>query len=355
MKAAVKNVIAILLVPQVLVVKWLAQHPDWVETYYSEGIYPKIAEVLRLFFGWMPFSFGDLLYLSLGILALRYVYKHWSSIRRKPLFFFRDVFMVFSLIYFVFHLFWGMNYHRLPLTTKLDISADYNQQELLDFTEHLITEANRYHLEITNDSLMPVNLDQSKRDIFDGSLKGYEALQKQYPFFEYTRPSVKKSLFNLPLTYMGYGGYLNPFTNEAQVNAKMPSFRLMTISAHEIGHQLGYSAEDATNFIGFLASKSNPDIHYRYGACHHALAYCLSGIYLSDEEEFERLYQKLNPGIRKNYQQLQDFWAKYENPTEPIFKSIFNTFLKANNQQQGIQSYNYVVGLLIGYHKKHGF
>ncbi|WP_343485831.1 DUF3810 domain-containing protein [Allomuricauda sp. d1] len=355
MKAKLKNGIAISLLPQIILVKWLAGHPDWVEKYYSEGIYPPIAKSLRLLFGWIPFSVGDLLYLTLGILATRYIYKNFQSIRRKPLFLLRDVVMVFSIIYFVFHLFWGMNYHRLPLTDKLKISAEYEQEELIAFTEHLISEANRYHIQITQDSLAPVNLTQSTRKIFDGSRNGYTALEEKYPFFTYKRPSVKKSLFSLPLTYMGYGGYLNPFTNEAQVNSKIPSFRLMTISAHEIGHQLGYSAEDATNFIGFLASKSNPDINYRYGSCHHALAYCLSDVFSRDEAQFERLYEKLNPGIQENYQQLRDFWAKYENPTEPVFKSIFNTFLKANNQQQGIESYNYVVGLLIGYHQKYGF
>ncbi|MDO1498956.1 DUF3810 family protein [Winogradskyella maritima] len=36
-----------------------------------------------------------------------------------------------------------------------------------------------------------------------------------------------------------------------------------------------------------------------------------------------------------------------------MFKSVFNTFLKANNQAQGIKSYNAVVALLIAYHKEH--
>ena len=34
--------------------------------------------------------------------------------------------------------------------------------------------------------------------------------------------ALKKSLLSLPLSYMGYSGYLNPFTLESQANAKMP-------------------------------------------------------------------------------------------------------------------------------------
>lgn len=355
MRAKAKNIIAISLLPQIILIKLLALRPDWVEHFYSEGIYPLIAKSLRFLLGWIPFSFGDVLYFVLGVLALRYLYKNWKSIRKKPLFFVRDMVMVFSIIYFVFNLFWGLNYYRLPLTEKFKISAEYGQNELIKFTEQLVEKTNQYQMAITGDSLQPVALQKPQSEIFDDSKKGYDEIKNSYPNFRYQYPSVKKSLFSLPLTYMGYGGYLNPFTNEAQVNYKIPAFRLTTISSHEIGHQVGYSAEDATNFIGFLAAKNNPDPYFKYGACSHAMGYCLSDLSYRNRGEFERIYKKLNPGVRANYQELRDFWDEYENPTEPIFKAIFNAFLKANSQEQGIESYNYVVGLLIGYDNKYGF
>ena len=154
---------------------------------------------------------------------------------------------------------------------------------------------------------------------------------------------------------MGYGGYLNPFTNEAQVNYVVPVLRLPTISGHEVGHQVGYSSESATNFIGFLITANNQDPYFRYAARNHALAYCLSELRQVDSEAFDILYKNLNEGVKKNYDELQRFWTKYENPTEPVFKAIFNSFLKANNQEEGIQSYNRVVGLLIGYDRRYGF
>ena len=50
---------------------------------------------------------------------------------------------------------------------------------------------------------------------------------------------------------MGYAGYLNPFTLEAQVNMLgcQKSTYPITI-AHEMAHQLGYAAENEANFIG---------------------------------------------------------------------------------------------------------
>ena len=135
----------------------------------------------------------------------------------------------------------------------------------------------------------------------------------------------------------------------------MPAYRLPTVSGHEVGHQLGYSAEDATNLIGFLVTKENDDIYFKYAAYSHALGYCLSDLSRKDEEKFNELIEKLNPGVKKNFKAVSEFWEYYENPLEPMFKSAFNTFLKANNQEEGIKSYNSVVGLVIGYHEKYGF
>ena len=41
---------------------------------------------------------------------------------------------------------------------------------------------------------------------------------------------------------------------------------------------------------------------------------------------------------------------KYKNPFEPYFKDFYGMFLKANNQKQGIRSYNMVVNLLVNYY-----
>jgi hypothetical protein len=152
---------------------------------------------------------------------------------------------------------------------------------------------------------------------------------------------------------MGYGGYLNPFTNEAQVNSLTPPFRLSVISGHEVGHQIGYSAENETNLIGYLVTVHNEDIYFKYAAYAYALSYCLSDMKQNDEQLFETLLPKINTGVKKNYAELNTFWVQYENFTEPIFKAIFNSFLKVNNQTDGIKSYSKVVLLLVSYHQKY--
>ncbi len=353
MRQKVKTVILIALPIQILLVQWIAGYPNVVEDYYSNGIYPIISRVLRTLFGWLPFSFGDILYTAATILAIRYVYKHWKKIISKPLYFLKDIIVVFSIVFFAFHFLWGMNYHRQPITWKLNIEREYSDDELLDFTQYLVEKTNLYQQQITCDTISPVHLTNSRKEVFAQTKTAYEFLGNMYPAFEYKSQSLKSSIYSIPLTYMGYGGYLNPFTNEAQVNGVTPRFRLPVVSGHEVGHQLGYSAEDATNFIGTLVTLQSNDPYFKYSAYHHALGYCLSDLFYKDEAAYEAILPTLHVGVKKNFQELREFWEKYENPLEPVFKSVFNTFLKANNQKEGIKSYNSMVGLMINYRKAH--
>lgn len=353
MKMNLKTGIALSLLPQIILVKWLGSHTDWIETYYSNGIYPFVSNTFRVLFGWIPFSVGDLLYTALIILAIGYLYKNGRSLLNNKLRFLRDITMVASIAYFTFHFMWGFNYYREPIVKKLQLKETKDYQELVDFTRQLIKKTNEIQVTIINDSTKRIDIPYSQKEQFNMTLVGYEQLTEKHPFLAYKRPSIKTSLFSKALTYMGYAGYLNPFTNEAQVNGLLPSFRFPVVTGHEIGHQLGYSAENETNFIGYLVTANNEDMYFKYAAYSYALGYCLNDVRRGDSVVFDALLSKLNGGVKLNFQEMSAFWNQYENPLEPVFKSIFNSFLKANNQAQGIQSYNAVVSLLIAYHKQY--
>jgi hypothetical protein len=48
---------------------------------------------------------------------------------------------------------------------------------------------------------------------------------------------------------------------------------------------------------------------------------------------------------------MERFWDAYENPMEIFFKVFYGSYLKVNNQPEGMRSYTYVVGLLVNYSK----
>ena len=353
MRNKLKNGIAWSILPQIILVKWLGSYPSVIEEYYSKGFYPYWSGFFRSIMGWVPFSVGDILYGFLILGLLYYLIK-----RRKVLFkdwkiLLRDTVMVLSIAYFSFHLSWGFNYYREPISTSLSLDEEYTVEQLIHTTRQLIRKTNEMQYQLVKDSAALVSIPYSQREIFEKTIAGYEDLALDYPKFGYKRPSLKRSLFSTMLTYMGYGGYLNPFTHESQVNSKIPNFRFPVVCGHEVGHQIGYSAENEVNFIGYLVMASHKDDYLRYAAYAYGLSYCLSEVNRRQPEQYKILYQEINKGVQKNYEELQQFWKSYENPLEPVFKSIFNSFLKANNQKAGIKSYSLVVSLIIGYHQEH--
>ncbi len=344
-----KTIIALSIIPQYLLVKLLSHYPDFVERYYSNGLYQLTSKALRYVFGWLPFSVGDILYTIAGIYIIRWFFINRKRVPKDTKSWFMDVLSAVSLVYFAFHLFWGLNYYRLPLHVTLELKNNYNTEELVSVTRKLIKKSNELHIRITKNDYVKVEMPFSKNELLNKTTNGYDALAKIYSHLKYTPSSIKLSLYSLPLTYMGFSGYLNPFTNEAQIDGLIPLYKYPTTVCHEKAHQLGYAAENETNFIGCLAAIHNEDIYFKYSGYIFALRHCLNEIFRRDEGCYEELAETINKGIFKNYQESYDFWMSYQNPLEPLFKITYGNFLKANNQKKGIESYSYAVALFVNY------
>ena len=344
-----KIIIALCLLPQYFLLKVAKQYPEFVETYYSLGIFPTISKLLNTTFKWIPFSVGDLLYVALIVYVIRWAIINRKRLKTNPIAWSLDVLSFMSVLYFMFHLCWGFNYYRVPLHTTLQLNPKYTTAQLKSVTNKLVIKTNQLHFEITKDSLLKTTLPYTFSELTEISHKGYSQLEKQNPSFKHESENTKKSLFSTPLSYMGFSGYVNPFTLEAQINAVMPRNSMPTTIAHEQAHQLGYAAENEANFIGFLASIHNEDLYFNYAGYKFALRYCLIELSKRDPEVYASTLCTINPGILDDYQEAFEFWSAHHNPLEPVFKGFYSHFLKANNQANGIESYSYVVALLVDY------
>src|SRR5690606_27718956 len=185
------------------------------------------------------------------------------------------------------------------------------------------------------------------------SLNGYDNLAEHYPDFTYTTLCVKNSLLSTTLSYMGFGGYMNPFSGEAQVNALLPKYMFSTTTLHEMAHQIGYASESEANFIGYLASVYNEDVYFKYSGTVFALRYCLRNIERMTPDKLETYLAKVSHGIRLNFEQSREFWESYQTPVEAVFEVFYHNFLKVNAQEEGLETYSKFVGLLISFQSQY--
>jgi hypothetical protein len=257
-----------------------------------------------------------------------------------------------SVFYFFFHVLWALNYYREPLFKKMEIQKDYSNSDLLDFTKKIIAKTNAVQYKLTKNDSLKVVFPYSQEQAFEMSLNGYNNLSAEYPYFSYSKLSTKKSLFSLPLTYMGFGGYLNPFTNEAQVNYLGPMYGFPMTTNHEMAHQMGFASESECNFIGFLASVKNDNLYVQYSGYSMALRYCLNNWQARDEAVFKQLLKTVHPGILKNYKESEYFWKQYDTIIDKGFHAFYDQFLKANQQKDGMEGYSKFVNLMVNYYKE---
>ncbi|MDT8414654.1 MAG: DUF3810 domain-containing protein [Flavobacteriaceae bacterium] len=331
----------------------LKQFPEFVETYYSQGLYPKIGLWFRTVFGWIPFSVGDWIYIISILLMVRWLLINIRNCLRQPRWFFGKILAVLTVVYAAFLLFWGINYYRLPLATTLDIKTNYTTEALQKTVDILTEKSNRLQLFLSDNDSAMVHIPMEKTTIYKASLAGYREIEKDFAQLSFDRQSLKTSTYSTLLTYMGFSGYFNPLTHEGHVDGIMPVNKFPVTALHEQAHQLGYAAEDEANFIAWLTATQHPDPYFQYFGYIFGLKYCLNELYLRDPENYTTYLRKVNKGILANYQESNAFWKAYENPFEPLFKKSFDTYLKANSQRHGIASYDKVVGMIVGYLNKY--
>lgn len=347
-----KYFLSFFLLVQILFLQIIPFFPEYVEQFYSNGLYPIIATFSRIVFGTIPFSVGDFIYfivISLIVIWFWKKRKSWKQVWKNNIL---SILSFVSVFYFLFHILWAFNYHRQPLFEKMALQKEYSDADLLAFTKKLITKTNAVQGQITKNDSLKVVFPYSQEQVFEMNMNGYKNLSNQYPYFTYNYLSTKKSILSLPLAYMGFGGYLNPFTNEAQVNYLGPMYSFPMTTNHEMAHQMGYASESECNFIGFLASVKNNNLYFQYSGYSMALRYCLSNWQVRNEKVFKQLLKTVHPGILKNYKESDHFWKQYETPIETGFHAFYDNFLKLNQQKDGMEGYSKFVNLMVNYYKK---
>ncbi|PCI34988.1 MAG: hypothetical protein COB60_04590 [Flavobacteriaceae bacterium] len=335
---------------QLIFIQIMAHSPLFVEKYYANGIYPYIAKFWRTILGWIPFSVGDILLFILVLLFIKTLFnliKKRVTIKQTCI----NITACASVLLFFFYFNWGFNYFRQPLSKKLQFTIDtYSDKDLETLSLHLINKTNSLQADLMGIDSLKVLIPYTRTELYKMGPKGYDKLGDMYPFLKYQTPAIKSSLMSTFQSYIGVGGYLNPLTGEAHVNANGLKTNAPSTISHEMAHQIGYAAENEAEFIGFLASTQHPDSFFKYSGYKNAMLHSVFEMRRRDSVLFKKLFTHINKGVKKDLKANYDLQLRYKNPFEPYVKKGYNLFLKSNKQKHGIHSYNRMVLLLINYY-----
>ena len=343
MRIGIKKIIALLLIPQVLILSYFKNNPRIVEEYYSEFIYQYIFKFYSMLFSGFSIAIGDLLVLLALISSVIYF-----------IFFFRfkindfiNVFAVISITIFLFYSLWGLNYFKTPLLSKFDI-GEIKYESLQTTLDRLIDDANEAHLLLGDEDSTLENLEFDKEEIISelklDNIKKFDKIS--------TTKFAKKSIIPKIFLYQGVSGYINPFTLEAIVVEEIPSIDFSITVLHEQAHQLGYAAEEDANFLAFISSINNQDPLIKYSGYVFGLSYLLNEIQINHNDKLSSFTDKINSGIIEDINSRRKFWQKYSNNIINSLQNVlYDFYLKSNNQKAGIASYSRIVNHIINYYE----
>lgn len=345
-------IIILILALAIYLLMLFADYPQAVERYYSNGLYIAISWVMRPVLNLFPFSVGDVLYiLVIGYLVFSFFRLMYRLIKGQ---FKRIALALTTLVIGVqvailaFYIFWGMNYFRPSAGERLNLrDTSYTTAHLVNVTCMLIDSANTSRALLTHEDST-----QNNKTIYNTAIGAMNNASANSDNFRAYSPRIKSSILTPLLNYVGTSGYFNPFTGEAQLNYQMPYFSRPMVACHEMSHQMGYGPEDEASFAGYVIALGSKDRLLRYSAFNNAVNECMHALRRRDSLAFKELRNYISPQVRHDFYRERFYWLSFHGKATMLSGYLYDDFLKANNQPEGLRAYNQMVVLLMNWYKE---
>lgn len=371
-------------------------NPDWTEQVFSRSVYPVLSSAVGFLPSLVSFSVAEWLAVLFLLFCLGYVayyvrkiivYKDGGRAEVSPgeaeaapsgsqdaiafpgktkadpeggrgMIAYRGAMgavAIVCVVYFLFTFLCGLNYYRYTFThyTGYDVEqtgqdASDRQEELVQLCESLAGGMGAAREELGDGT----DLYDSEPGDFERyaheSVSAIQELAKRYPVLDrplYSPP--KPVLMSELMSDANIGGIFIPFTMESNINIDGPFFSIPSTMVHELAHQCGFMREDEANFIAYLACKESSDPLMRYSGLLLAFDQSLSALRRVDPERASEIRVGLPEAVQRDMAQRARFWAEHEGVVSDVSNAVNDTYLKANNQAHGVQSYGRMVELLL--------
>lgn len=328
---------------------------------YATTVYPILSKLGNLLFAALPFSMAEILVILLLPVVLTYLIFCIISIKKSKgkgatalrVLMINPLCAVGTLL-LVFLLCCGINYYRdsFAETSGLPIQ-DSSRQEVAILYDELVKQANTQRSSLETDSegnLINPSIDALR----ETAQASFDKMEAEYPTLKSGYSAPKLVLLSRGMSWCGISGVFFPFTFEANVNADIPAFTIPSTMCHELTHLRGYMREDEANFISYLACRNSDSPYFQYSGTLLALIHTGNALYGADPDTYFSLNAGLNDGVLQDLSVNNQYWQQFEGPVSDVASSVNDAYLKANQQQDGVQSYGRMVDLLLAdYRARH--
>ena len=335
---------------------WAHHHPEFIEQWYSRGLFQGIRYTIDFTIAQLPFPTFYLFWMAVMVFWILVYHRRPRMEPRRPKlrYWFSRLIGFAGLMIGLFFWMWGFNYARIPLDKQLGLNVQPLDstalwQELRSETRAL--DSLRKSL-VGNDSsalndtqYWPVNTEDTIRAAVEKWLasEGFPVGGRVRGRFIYPKGTLFK---------FGASGIYWPFVGEGNLEAGMHPLRKLPSMAHEMSHGYGFSDEGACNFIAYVACADHSNTYIAYCArldYWNTLANeCLS----NDRHKYEHEFKPYIPaGIVADEQAIRKQHRKYTEFAPEIRYQVYDSYLKSQGVAAGMLSYDEVLMLVLAWRR----
>ena len=347
------------------------QVPGFAE-WYAVHIYQKLTAVTGRVTGLAPFSVVEIgLYVLLILLPVTGIGAVVKSVRfgqggENALCWASGLFLTASALLFLYAANCGVNYQRESFSEKTGLAAkQYTAEELKQVCMWLTEEVNALAGQVerggSGEMILAAPAEEKKdaaaaeyeemplQVLGDTAVQAMTDLAEEYPDMKGYYPHPKPVCVSEILSYQNLSGVYSPFTIEANYNADMVDYNIPFTMCHELSHLRGFMQEEEANFIAFLACIGSDNRDFEYSGYLTGWVYCMNALRRADAEEWQQVREWLDEAAEADLRENSRFWEYYDGAVAEVSDKVNDTYLKANGQSEGVQSYGRMVDLIIAY------
>lgn len=318
--------------------------------WYSEHIYSLLVVTFGRLFGLFSFSVVEIgLYITILILLfsfLRAIYLHRLDVWKC---FGGNLLLFAAILFFLYTMCCGINYGRSSFSETTGITTEtYTVEELASVCKVLTAQVNQLAPQVSRaedgTALMGDHIPEN-------AVSAMKHIGTIYPELSGYYPNPKGLTFPWILSVQNLSGIYSPFTIEANYNSAMTEYNLPFTACHELSHLRGFMQEEEANFIAFLSCVNADNEEFQYSGYLFGWLYATNQLYRTDYTAYQEIYSTLDDRAKTDLNANNLFWDKYDGRIAEVSSQINDSYLKANGQSEGVQSYDRMVDLIMAYYR----
>jgi hypothetical protein len=334
---------------------------DWVETWYSRWLFPRLAAVLVPVVDFFPFSAS--IFLLAGMVVVS-VWEFAATLRRgrkeDPPPWRRVVagwiqagLCACVLAYACFLLLWGAGYRRVRLEERLALQEEKGSPTANPAGPESPrvgpADLSRWTNALSRLVEREVGAERSEERAIESVRESMSALLDEWQGFSPPLPRRIKRLPAGTLLAFGFSG-VTTLILEPHVDAAEPGPAFLSVAAHELAHCAGFCAEADADLVAAVAGLRASDAHARYSTALHLFRHFTSHL---DRAERAKAFDSLPDPARRDMSEMDAVAARYRvAPLANVQTRIYESYLRSQGLQHGMKEYSFIVRLLVAAERK---